>query len=61
MTSRIPILLRALADEFEALANPRPHSVRRKPIVSQPKPRTKPTELQQARADRILRSKGLIP
>lgn len=57
--ARIPALLRELADEVDALLAVEPRQRRKAPLRSVPKFATAPTELQRARADRLLRAKGL--
>lgn len=56
---RVPQLLRELADELDALDTPAPSRRRRKPALRVvPKLDAQPTELQRARATRLLPGGG---
>jgi hypothetical protein len=57
--ARIPVLLRELADEVDALLAESPRPKRKPPERSAPKLRAVPTELQRHKAEGLLRAKGL--
>jgi hypothetical protein len=57
--SRIPALLRELADEIDTMLAQPPKSRRRSPVRKAPTLAVVPNELQQQRAKTFLRSRGL--
>jgi hypothetical protein len=57
--ARIPLLLRELADEYDAMLADAPRPKRKSPERAAPKLRAVPTELQRHKAEALLRSKGL--
>ncbi len=57
--SRIPALLRELAEEFDSLLAEEAKPRRTKPVREPPKFALVPNDLQRARADRLMREKGL--
>jgi hypothetical protein len=57
--SRIPVLLRELADEIDAALAAEPKAKRKAGLRAVPKFQVRPTELQRAKAASLLRAKGL--
>jgi hypothetical protein len=58
--ARIAQLYRELAVEHDRLAGGETRQPRRAVVLEPRKPKTEPTELQRAKAERILRQQGVI-